>query len=210
MEYNYQNNALKKTARIISVAFHPLLMPLYGMMIIFTAPTFFWYVPLRIKLTLLLIVMTDTILIPVSLLPFFMHRNIIRSWFLETRKERIAPLITVSICYIVTSYIFVSLQIPIFIKAYIFSATFVVICVTVINIWWRISVHSVAAGALLGVVFMLSFVMGVSLTWFILPVLLVTGMILTSRLFLNSHNSLEVYSGFLCGFAGISLLILIF
>jgi hypothetical protein len=210
MEENDNSKTLTKTARVISVAFHPLLIPLYGMVIIFTAPTFFWYVPMRIKLTLLLIVMTNTVLIPVSLLPFFMHRNIIRSWFLETRKERIAPLITVSLCYILTSYIFVTLQIPVFIKAFILSASFIVICVTVINIWWRISVHSVGAGALLGVVLTLSLVMGVSLTWFILPVLLVTGMILASRLFLNSHNSLEVYSGFLCGFAGVSLLMLIF
>jgi hypothetical protein len=91
MEYNGQNNALKKTARIISVAFHPLLMPLYGMLIIFTAPTFFWYVPLRIKLTLLLIVMTDTILIPVSLLPFFMHRNIIKILVPGDKKRKDCP-----------------------------------------------------------------------------------------------------------------------
>ena len=210
MEYNNQNEALTKTSKIISVAFHPLLIPFYGMLIIFTAPTFFLYVPLKIKLTLLLIILTNTVLIPVSLLPFFMHRNIIKSWVLETRKERIAPLVTVSLCYIITSYIITSLQIPVFIKAFILSASVIVICTALINFWWRISIHSVGAGALLGVIMMLSAIMGVSLIWFILPVLFIAGLVLSSRLFLNSHNSLEVYTGFLCGFAGISLLMMIF
>ena len=76
-------------AKIISIIFHPLFMPLYGMLIIFTAPTLFLYIPLKVKKILLLVITTNNILIPISLMPFFRYRNIISSWIIETRKERI-------------------------------------------------------------------------------------------------------------------------
>jgi hypothetical protein len=209
--YNIAGSAVaSKAAKIVSIIFHPLLVPLYGMLIIFFAPTFFWYVPIKVKLLLLLVTATNTILIPVSLLPFFRHRNIISSWMIETRKDRTVPLITITLCYIVTSYIMIRLQIPVFIKAFILAVTFIVICITIINFWWKISIHSAGAGAILGLVIMLWVTMGVSLTWLIVPLLLFTGITLSSRLLLNSHNQAEVYAGLALGFSGIGLFILIF
>ena len=210
MENNNHPGLLEKTAKIISVIFHPLFIPLYGLIIIFTAPTFFWYVPLKVKGILLLIVATNNIIIPITLMPFFRYRNIISSWMIETRKDRMAPLITVSMFYLITSFIMQRLPIPFFIKAYVFSASLVVIAVTVINFWWKISIHSVGAGALAGVVIVLSVAMTVPLTWFLIPVILISGLILSSRLKLNSNNITEVYVGFLSGFVGINLFMLLF
>jgi hypothetical protein len=210
MENNNHSNLLEKTAKTISVVFHPLLIPLYGMIIIFSSPTFFWYVPFKVKGILLLIIATNNIIIPITLMPFFRYRNIISSWLIETRKDRIAPLITVSMFYIITSFIMLRLPIPFFIKAYVFSTSLVVIAVTVINFWWKISIHSVGAGALAGIVIVLSFAMTVPLTWFLIPVILISGLILSSRLKLNSNNVREVYIGFLSGFVGINLFMLLF
>jgi len=197
-------------AKIISIIFHPLFMPLYGMLIIFTAPTLFWYIPLKVKKILLLVITTNNILIPISLMPFFRYRNIISSWIIETRKERIIPLLTVSFFYSITSIIIYRLQVPVFLKAYILSTAILAIAVTIINFWWKISLHSVGAGALSGIVIVLSLNMMAPLTWFLIPVILITGLILSSRLKLNTHNPLEVYLGFLTGFAGMNLFMLLF
>jgi hypothetical protein len=198
------------TAKLISVIFHPLFIPLYGMLIIFTAPTLFWYIPFKVKKILFLVVTTNNILIPISLMPFFRYRNIISSWIIETRKERIIPLLSVSFFYAITSVIMFRLQIPVFLKAYIFSISFVALATTLINFWWKISLHSVGVGVLAGIVIVLSLKMQVPLTWFLLPVLLIGGLVLSSRLKLNSHNGAQVYIGFLTGFAGMYLFMLFF
>ena len=210
MENNNRSGIQDSVAKIISVIFHPLFMPLYGMLIIFTAPTLFWYIPFKVKMILFLVVMINNILIPVSLIPFFRYRNIISSWIIETRKDRIIPLISVSFFYSITSFIMFRLQIPVFLKAYIFSTTIIVVCATIINFWWNISLHSVSAGALSGIIIVLSVNMMVPLTWFLLPGILIGGLVLYSRLKLNSHNPFQVYIGFLTGFAGMNLFMLFF
>jgi hypothetical protein len=197
-------------AKVISVIFHPLFMPLYGMIIIFTAPTLFWYIPFKVKKILLFVVATNNVLIPVSLMPFFRYRNIISSWAIETRKERRIPLLAVSFFYSITSFILFRLQIPLFIKSFIFATAVLAITVSVVNFWWKISLHSVGAGALAGLVIVLSLNMMVPLTWFLIPVLLISGLILSSRLRLNTHNPPEVYIGFITGIIGMYLLMLLF
>ncbi|MBA4322426.1 MAG: hypothetical protein C0408_06360 [Odoribacter sp.] len=210
MENNRTTGIRETIAKITSVIFHPLFMPLYGLLIIFTAPTFFLYIPFKVKKILFLVVATNNILLPVLLLPFFRYRNIISSWIIETRKERIVPLLSVSFFYSITSIILFRLHIPLFLKAYIFSTAIIAIVVTIINFWWKISLHSVGAGALTGIVVVLSLKMMVPLTWFLIPVILIAGLVLSSRLKLNSHNGSQVYLGFLTGFAGMNLIMSFF
>jgi hypothetical protein len=205
MEENREVNFLSKIAKIVSVIFNPLFIPVYGLLIIFFAPTLFWYIPIKIKKILFLVVVTNNVLVPVTLMPFFRYRNIITSWIIETRKDRVVPLIAVSLFYSITSYILFRLQIPAFIKAYMFSVTLTIITLTIINFWWKISLYSAGAGTLAAVVITLSVKMLVPLTWFLIPVVLAGGLILGSRLKLNTHSAYEVYLGFLTGFSGMIL-----
>ena len=78
-----------------------------------------------------------------------------------------------------------------------------------INFWWKISIHAVGAGALTATVIALSFRMHTPLTFYLLAVILASGVILSARLKLNSHNPSQVWIGFLTGFMGIILFILL-
>jgi hypothetical protein len=197
-------------ARIITVVFHPLLMPIYGMAIIFSAPTLLGYLPFNVKKLLLLIMLVNNVLLPLSLLPFFFHRNIITSWSIIERRERNIPLIITTILYCTTSFIILKFPIPLFLKSYIFAAAFLSIIVTVINFWWKISLHSVGAGALIGLVLILSFKMLTPLDFYLIPAIIVGGLVLTSRLKLNMHSPGQVWIGLFTGFAGLSLFMLYF
>jgi hypothetical protein len=195
-------------AKIISIIFHPLLMSVYGILIIFSAPTPIGYLPVTVKKLLLLITLINNVLLPLSLIPYFRYRNIITSWAVEARKERMLPLLTTSFFYSVTAFISFKFNIPPFIKSFIFSATFLAICVTIISLWWKISIHSVGAGALTALVIVLSVKMYTPLTWFLLGVILVSGLVLSSRLWLNLHSPKEVWFGLLLGFLGSALFLL--
>lgn len=201
---------LNSLAKIFSVVFHPLLMLVYGMAIIFSAPTLFGYLPVQIKKLMFLIVLVNNVFLPVSLLPFFMHRGIISSWTVNERKERTIPLILTTLLYGVTSYIIFRYQIPLFLKSYIFSAFFLSLIVTLINLWWKVSLHSVGAGALLGIVLILSLRTHTSLVEYLILVIITGGLVLSSRLKLNYHNPQQVWLGYFTGFLGLILFMILF
>lgn len=196
-------------SRTVSVIFHPLFMPLYGLIILLSAPTFLAFLPFDIKKVLITLVLINNVMIPLALLLFFRYRNMISSYNVEDQKERIIPLLTTSILYCTTSFIVFRFQVPFFLKSFIFATSILSIIVSMINFWWKISIHSVGAGALTATVFALSFKMYTPLTWYIIGVVIVGGLILSARLRINSHNPAEVWFGFLTGILGIGLFILL-
>jgi hypothetical protein len=198
-----------RLAKIITFIFHPLLMPLYGMIIIFAAPTLFGYLPFNIKKLLFLIMLVNNVLLPISLLPFFVQRGIISSYSISERKERNIPLILTTVLYGTTSYIIFRFPIPAFLKSYIFSTACLAMVVTLINFKWKISLHSVAAGALIALVLILSVKMLTSLQWYMIAAFIVAGLTLSSRLKLNIHNPQQVWLGLLTGFSGLTLFMMI-
>ncbi len=208
---NTENNKdiLIPVARFISIVFHPLFMPLYGLGIIYSAPTLLEYLPVGAKKILFLIVFINNVFIPVTLLPLLKNRNLISSYTIDERKERSIPLIMVCLLYLITSFIIFRYQIPGLLKSFVFSSTFLAVMVTVINFWWKISLHSVAAGALNALVVVLSVKMYSPLTGYLISSILTGGLILSSRLKLNSHNPAQVWIGFFTGFFGLSLFILL-
>ena len=197
-------------AKTISAVLHPLLVPFYGLLIIFSAPTLFGYLPVNVKKILLIIILINNVLLPFSFIPYFKLRNIISSWTIEKRRERIIPLITTSFFYSITVYITLRYHIPSFIKSFILTLAFLAIAVTILNFWWKISIHSVGAGFLMALVITISIKMHTSLTWFMIIVILSAGLVLTSRLWLNSHSPKEVWSGFLLGFICSGLFLLLY
>ena len=209
MNTGNNTNIIDKLAKIVSIVFHPLFMPLYGLIILLTAPTFLMYLPIETKRILFNVVLINNVFIPMALLPFFRFRNIISSYHIDDMKERIIPLLTTSILYCTTSFIVFRFQIPFFLKSFIFATSIVSIIVSMINFWWKISIHAVGAGALTATVFSLSIKMYTPLTLYLLAVILASGLVLSSRLRLNSHEPSQVWIGFLTGFIGMALFILL-
>jgi hypothetical protein len=195
-------------AKTFSIIFHPLLMPVYGLVIIFSAPTLFGYLPFAVKKLLLLIVLVNNVFLPMSLMPFLFHKGIITTWTIFDRKERLIPHVLTTVLYGATSFIIFKFPLPLFLKSFIFSAFFLSFLVTVINLKWKISVHSVGAGALLAMVLVLSLRMYTPLVWHFISVAVTSGIVLSSRLRLNYHNPQQVWLGLFTGFAGLSLFML--
>jgi len=196
-------------AKILSAVLHPLLIPLYGIAIIFSAPTLLGYLPFTVKRIIFTIIFINNIIVPLSLLPYYKYRGLISSWVIVDRKERIIPLLASSFFYSVTVYIVLKFHVPVFIKSYVVAVAFLSIAVTVINFWWKISLHSMGAGALIFLVVVLSVKMQTPLTGLLIASVLSGGLIMASRLWLDTHSPLEAWTGFLVGALG-SFLILFF
>jgi hypothetical protein len=199
----------EKLAKTISVIFHPLLMPVYGLLIIFLAPTLMNYLPFDVKKLIVLIVLVNNVLLPLSLIPFFVHNKMISSWFMNERQDRVIPLIIATILYGVSAYIIFRFPVPYFLKTFFLATVFLSLVATLINLWWKISLHSIGSGVLFALVLVLSFKMYTPLLWYLIPAILAAGMIMSSRLQLKIHDPIQVWSGFLTGFLGFSLIMMV-
>jgi hypothetical protein len=199
-----------RLAQLISAIFHPLLIPLYGLLIIFTAPALYGYLPVQVKKILFFIILVDNVMIPVMLISYFRFRNIITTWTMESRKERVMPLLATSFFYIFSVYLTYRFHIPFFIKLFIICSAFLAVAVTVINFWYKISVHATGAGALTALVLILSLRVHAPLTCLMIIVILASGLVMSSRLWLGSHKPGEIWSGFLLGVLGSCLCLCFF
>jgi hypothetical protein len=104
-----------------------------------------------------------------------------------------------------TSLIIMRFQVPVFLKTYLLGTFFVSLAITAINFWWKISIHSSGTGVLTALILILSFEMYTPLEWYLIPVVITGGLVLSSRLKLNLHNPQQVWFGFLTGFLGLTL-----
>lgn len=210
MQNEENNGVADKLAKVVYVVFYPLLIPVYGMLILFSAPTLLGYLPGSIKKIVLTILITNNLFVPLAFMPFLRFRGYISSFRMDDRQERIIPLLLSALLYSVTAYIFIRFQIPFFIKSYIFSVFFLVIAATVINFWYKISIHAIAAGGLTALVFILSLRMHVPIVEYIIITVIVSGLVLSAGLQLRRHSPAEVWTGFLTGIAGMVFILLIF
>jgi len=201
MEEQKEKMTLNLLSQVISVVFHPVFLPVYGLLIIFNAPTFMVYLPYDIKRVIFLLATVNMTVVPLALIPLLRYRNLITSYSMESASERIIPLSLGVLLYTVTTVIFYSYQIPVLIKSFMLAASVTSLILLVITFWWKISIHSAGLGALLATVMSLSIRMEARLATLLIVMILLSGLVMTSRLYLRAHNPSQVYGGFVTGFA---------
>jgi len=191
-----------KLATFISMIFHPLLLTSFLFLILsYFAPYITTPVSGAIA-SFLLIVFVITFLIPLLSISLLKISKSITNFQLEDRKERVLPFSFISIFYMIISGMFVfklGLS-PVFNQIFI-TITIIVMTITIITLYWKISAHSAGVAGLMG--FLLAFhiksPLG-NLLWPIFFTVLVVGMVMSARLYLNVHRPGEVQVGALLGF----------
>jgi hypothetical protein len=202
--------SVRISAKIISIVFHPLLMATYLILVLgkffpamlMIGPDHIWLIAS--------FVFGFTFVIPAVNLLLFRYLGSIQSLYLESRRERVLPFIFISCMYAMVAFLFYY-KLP-------FSANFnklmaivalLVVVATVITFFYKVSVHSLALGGLVGILFpLLKF--APSLLWPTAFSITVIGLVISSRLFLGAHTPRETLvgslAGLLTGYGGMLLL----
>lgn len=199
---------MKIIARLFSFLFHPLLFPTYGaLLILATNPHLYGYFGEKIHVVWLIIIFALTFVFPVIWLIMMKRLEMIESFHLETAKERIIPFIATATFYLWTAWMFkpsATMKIPpnqlIFFM--MLGACAAVFLGFFINIFIKISLHTIATGCLLGLVLAIIRFSTYDLRLLLLGFILLAGAIGTARLILNAHTQREVYLGYFVGFTG--------
>jgi len=194
-----RNNFLYRLARLISLVFHPVFMPLYGLLILYNAPTLLSFVPLKIKNLSMLLVAINNIMLPLAVVLVLYSRGVIRTFYAREKHERTLLLIITMFLYLVTTLMMVRLPVPNLIKAYFIATTFITFITIIVNQFWKLSLHAVAAGGLMTVVCFLVYLFEVPVIWYLAGMIFLSGLIMFSRLYNDDHKPAEVWTGFFAG-----------
>jgi hypothetical protein len=166
-------------------------------------------IPVKIKLLLSALVFITTIVLPL-LTVFLLYRlKFVKSFQLQTREERIYPLLAVAIFYYLTYYLLKSFPISFIFSYYMLGSTFLTILAMIISFYRKISLHMIGIGGMLGLLMGLSLNLKLDLTWFVVGAVILGGILGFARIQSNSHKPSEIYSGFLVG-ASVMFLLFIF
>ena len=188
----------KLLSRVLSVLFHPLLMPTYGTMLFFYLyPMTGIDFPLKVMLLVTLFIFLMTFIIPLSLTFVMLRMNLVNSLEMETRNERILPLFIVAILFYITYYSLKSTGLFIDLQLFILGSTLLIFIAIIINYFTKISIHMIGIGGVTGALIALGMAYPISVISVLNLLFLVAGLLGFARLRLKAHQPFQIYTGFL-------------
>lgn len=165
--------------------------------------------PWMYKLAILLIVYLFTALIPTLLIRLYRRYQGWSLLHLLSREKRIIPYVISIVCYFTCYYLFITHNVPHIITSILMAALVVQILCALINVWWKISTHTAAIGGVTGGVVAFAFIFNFNPVWWLSLLILIGGMVGSSRMILRQHSLPQVVCGFLLGmFAVIATILL--
>lgn len=195
---------INKVASIISYVLHPLLMSTYLFMIlVLIAPHAILPIGFGLSGSIVLVslIFITTFIIPVLSLFILKMSGSISSFSLEKREERLTPMVYTGVMYAVTTYLFTTkVELGEMISVFLGISTLLILLTVLITTVWKISLHAIGIGGLVG--FMIGLNQRSSFFHFelILPGLFIlAALVLSARLKLNAHSPNQVYAGFVLG-----------
>ncbi len=206
--------ALQIVARIISVVFHPLLMPTYMLILLIIVNPYLFGVSKiddPISRLLLLRIFLSTFFIPLIAITMLRATGLISSFAMQDSKQRIGPYIIMGIFYLwMFRNFYGNSQMPTAYTTFMLGATIALFMAFFINIFSKISVHTVGMGSLLGMVIITmllfsydTFTLGnwnLTMNTVLIVTVLLAGLVGTARQILYSYQPMDLYGGYFVGF----------
>ncbi|MEO6456417.1 MAG: hypothetical protein ABIN97_20240 [Ginsengibacter sp.] len=198
----HQPMMIRFFAYLFSILFHPLFIPLYAVYYLaFLHPDYFNGITEREKTWVILRVGVNIVFFP--LISVFLLKGIgfIDSIFLKTQKERIIPYVISNIFFFWMYLVFRNQsEIPSILTSFVFSVFLSSSVAVLANVYFKISMHAIGAGGLLGLMVVILYNNASSpITLPFALTLLITGIVCTSRMIVSNHTQRDIYLGLLCG-----------
>ena len=185
-------------SKVLSAVFSPFYLPVVGLLALFT----FSYLSLLhwpVKLYIFIIVFLFTVLLPTTLIRMYRRYQGWSKDDIEKKDNRMIPYIIAILCYFCCYYTLSANHIPYSIKCIVVASLMIQVLCAIINIRWKISTHSAAIGGVMGAVIAFAEIFSFNPVWWICLILIIAGVVGTSRLILRLHTLAQVVVGFFLG-----------
>lgn len=188
-------------AKTVSGLFHPLLMPTYSVLLLFQLDTYINHtIPVNYQNLIIGLVFINTFVLPLVFVLILMRKKFITSIYMQDKKERIIPFVLAFFFYGFTYYLLKQVNLPQAIYSLLVGASLAVLISLAINFATKLSIHMVGIAGVIGGFYALALVMELNLTVVLLGLVLLSGLVGTSRLRMNQHTPKELLLGFVVGF----------
>ncbi|HPE86638.1 MAG: hypothetical protein M0O94_05360 [Bacteroidales bacterium] len=187
-------------ARFFSILFHPLLVPVLG----FSCLLFFpgqpaIMLPTSYKWLLIALIFISTAVIPGLVIRIMKWLHIAFPSELVGQNREGFSFIIVLICYYFTYKLLQRLGLDGYMTSLLMGFTATLFILTLTRLQWNISLHAAAAGSLFSALASFTFANTLYEGFLLLPLLLICGIVASSRLILHKNSPAQVYAGLLTG-----------
>ena len=191
---------LRVIAIIVSYILHPIFMPLLMSFVLYklTPMSFASISPKQFNLWMISLGMI-TVLYPLLTIFLCKQLGFISSIHMYDPKDRIIPLIAVMIFYFWAYWVFRNNPLPIEWKSLMLGSFWGVIIIFNINIFYKVSMHTAAAGGLIGILLVVMMRSQINMVVPLFLGLVVAGLIGTIRMILGAHKGGQIWLGYAVG-----------
>jgi hypothetical protein len=187
-------------ARVISVVFHPLFIPVYISWFLLYHTSLFAGFRTSDRLLLLIRFLVMYSVFPLVTILLAKGLGFVKSIYLRDQKDRIIPYIACGLYYFWMWYVLrnqpefpkhlVMLSLAIFLASS---------CGLVLNGFIKVSMHGLSVGVMIAFIYLMAFLSTDSFGIYLSVALFVTGLVCTARLINSDHHPVEVYLGLILG-----------
>ena len=188
-----------KLTKLISILLHPMFMPLLALhLTILFLPSLAFTLSHNLKLIYGILVFS-TMVLPLASVFFLMLKGKVSSVEMSNHKERSLPLFKTVIWmsfgyYLLQNLLFYT---PI-LKAELLGAILIILIAAIISKYWKISLHLLGIGGVVGIFIALQIIHG-DFLYLLIFFILLSGLLGMARVKQKAHNYEQVYVGFLVG-----------
>ncbi len=189
----------KRLFKLLSYILHPVFMPFAGVIIVLSV-SHLALLPIESKKAILYLMGIITVFFPLAIIPVLYYLKIITGATISNRQERLAPMFLTSVFYYFGYLVLHKYSAPLFLQQYMMAVFIAVFIASVINTKWKISLHMIGIGGLIGLLSALGHLFGLRVNLMLMASIFLAGIIGTGRLYLNEHSPSQIYGGFLLGY----------
>ncbi|TAF33793.1 MAG: hypothetical protein EAZ57_10110 [Cytophagales bacterium] len=192
-----------RLAKFIAIVFHPA----FATTVIFLLLGKYYLIPLGGSqyLSFIGIIFVITVLFPLIFIILLRRMSFVKSFELDLRQDRFAPYILSTAIYGCTAYSFYqsgAFGMP---AAYtMMNLTALLATLLVVNFFYKVSAHAAGMGGICGLWFAFAYYfVSIDALWGAVLSIVLSGLVLTSRLATNSHGFGQLFLGWFLGFVSV-------
>ena len=188
-----------KLTQLISILLHPMFMPILALHLTLLVLPSMAFTLSQNLLLIYGILIFSTMVLPLISIFWLMQKGKVSSLEMSNHKERSLPLFKTVIWmsfgyYLLQNLLFYT---PI-LKAELLGAILIILLAAIISKFWKISLHLLGIGGVVGVFIALQIMHG-DFLYLLLLFILLSGLLGLARIKQKAHNYAQVYAGFLVG-----------
>lgn len=203
-------NPITTMATLMSWLLVPMLMPVYGMLFIFNL-SILDFSPLPTKTAVTLVVFAVNALVPMLLVLALKWFGVIKDLGLNGRTERTIPYVISILALGCTGWYLHTRGAPLWTAMFFAGGAAAGLLNMLINFKWKISAHAAGCAGVLALLIRIAH-QGLPIpgafSWLVVWAI-VCGLLGSARVWLGRHTLLQVLAGFITGFLGVYLMMMI-